>query len=859
MPNDTLSAKIKADASDYISTLELASDRTDALGNQASQASERVERLGDKSTTTATSVGALGATISTTSAATSTLALATSASLVPALGALLATAVPLTATLGGLATAAGGVATGFGAVIGTGIFAYSENLKEQNKERLSQLQEKRDKLKTVREETGELTDAQQEQLDKLNEQIEATKETTSVTGALSDELTPAKEQFRESALVLGKEFIPLIRDAIDALPAFIRKIEDAIGDLTPFAEALRDAGQAAFDTVPKIVEQMMDMGRDALPAVRDLGGYLADNMVPFMEGLEETTSDVVDIMPDFTGSFADLLPKLNDVGIAVLETVLPALNDLIGGFSDLLGRAQEFAGRDDVQSFLSDASDAADIASDAFGTLVEKVGSFASTVAESDAFEQLKSTVESDLEATGKAITQISNGKIDNALGTLVTRFGNRVGEITDFLGGSDGKIAGAIQDTATFLSADGAQKLTRGADKAFGAISSAAISVRDAIFGPGGESGIFAVFIDSLGETLASVDYGDAFTGLTDAAEAAQEGAETTLVGESGEGGLTSVVSDAVADAQSWLTSEGTSEMQAAATELADATLSGVASIKTILIGPDGGSGVLSAMVDQATTWLTDSAPTLLGEAMTAVGAAIRGALIDAVVNPLKGEDSAFWSGLIDASDWLATNAPELFVAVGDAIVNAIIESFQGLVQGLVGSDDGEIMTALRDVVGEFSIPNDVNLGSIGTAIVDAIVSSIGGISDDITEGITAGLGGVAEGLSQVWNNTIGGTNILPPFEIDGIPRTPFNGIDFGGVEVPSLDTGGLIEQSGLANVHAGERVIPEAQVSDRGPVSTGPQTEIVIEELHASGRREGQQAAKGLKQAIRHEGVGR
>jgi hypothetical protein len=35
----------------------------------------------------------------------------------------------------------------------------------------------------------------------------------------------------------------------------------------------------------------------------------------------------------------------------------------------------------------------------------------------------------------------------------------------------------------------------------------------------------------------------------------------------------------------------------------------------------------------------------------------------------------------------------------------------------------------------------------------------------------------------------------------------------------VPEADTGGLVEQTGTAIIHEGERIVPEAQVSDRGP----------------------------------------
>jgi hypothetical protein len=52
---------------------------------------------------------------------------------------------------------------------------------------------------------------------------------------------------------------------------------------------------------------------------------------------------------------------------------------------------------------------------------------------------------------------------------------------------------------------------------------------------------------------------------------------------------------------------------------------------------------------------------------------------------------------------------------------------------------------------------------------------------------------------------------------------------------DVTSAQTGGLVESSGILNVHAGERVVPEAQVSDRGPapVEVNMDSDAIVSEL--------------------------
>jgi len=69
----------------------------------------------------------------------------------------------------------------------------------------------------------------------------------------------------------------------------------------------------------------------------------------------------------------------------------------------------------------------------------------------------------------------------------------------------------------------------------------------------------------------------------------------------------------------------------------------------------------------------------------------------------------------------------------------------------------------------------------------------------------------------------------------------------------IPGLDTGGYIERGGLARLHAGERVVPAAQV-DRGG---GGGATVNIGKIEASGYEAGRQAARGLKDELDSHGV--
>jgi len=64
-------------------------------------------------------------------------------------------------------------------------------------------------------------------------------------------------------------------------------------------------------------------------------------------------------------------------------------------------------------------------------------------------------------------------------------------------------------------------------------------------------------------------------------------------------------------------------------------------------------------------------------------------------------------------------------------------------------------------------------------------------------------------------------------------------------------LASGGLIASGGVARLHEGERVVPAAQVEDRGPAPSGVTIETLT--VNASSRTEGRQAAKGLKDELK------
>jgi len=354
---------------------------------------------------------------------------------------------------------------------------------------------------------------------------------------------------------------------------------------------------------------------------------------------------------------------------------------------------------------------------------------------------------------------------------------------------------------------------------------------------------------IKDLGEG----DVSGAFDGLVTAAEDADDATRNVLVGESGSSGLTATVGSAIRDAQQWLRNTGSRIIVQGFAALGRAVIGRVQTLSNVLVGPDGGSGVLTEAVDNAVVFIRNTAPELIGSAFEVIGRGIRAAITD-ITNPLRGKDSVFWDLLADAATWLIKNVPRLFVAVGVGIVKAIIEGVTGLFEGLVGN------SALRDPIekaGAWLVNNMGRLlGGVGTAIVSTIINGLTGMmkslkntADTVVEKISDPLSELASWLTDGWGfaskllGTITGAiskakDRLGEFASDakavlsslgngsgsngrtGLPSTP-TGVP---VDVPSAQTGGLVEQSGLVAVHRGETIVPADVSQGRGTGQLNP-----------------------------------
>lgn len=319
------------------------------VASRADAAEGQIGAAGRSAAVTSGTFTALSLSTSGLSLSVGTLSTTLTASLIPALVALLTTVGPIVSTLGAATAAAGGLAAAFGAVVGTGLLAFGRDLAENNRRRLRQVRDQIRALERLEDQEGDLTAQQQRRLDQLREQEQTLDDQTTATGALAGRLKELKQELVAVAAQFGAQFVPLIRDAVAALPDLLRNTLDALGGLERFRDALRDFGSAAFDAIPQATSALVDLGRRALPIVRDFVGFLGGQAGSILDGFVRTAARLGDEFSGFVGAVLDAAPSINRFGTAVLELLVPALSGATRGFGDLLDRILAFVQSGDAQ------------------------------------------------------------------------------------------------------------------------------------------------------------------------------------------------------------------------------------------------------------------------------------------------------------------------------------------------------------------------------------------------------------------------------------------------------------------------------------------------------------------------------
>lgn len=318
MAFETLDIKIKAEAGDAESALDEVKDsliESDAAVEQFSsslnEAEEETEELEDetgslnRSLTTLIGVsnrGKEGIQNFGNAAGGAAVSVATLGGSITALEAALAPlvaggAVALGAVAGGLAAVAGAA----GLVVGSGLLAFGQELAGNNQRRLNQLNKRIETLQALEQTESGLTAKQSEQLKTLKNRRKEIEETTTAAGALTERLSEIRSAFVDAFSEAGEQFVPLVRDGLNALPPLIRRLGRAFGnaDLSNVTALLRDLGRFIQQTAVPALRSFLRFANDVAGAIRRIGRT-------------EQARTVIDGIQQAFGAIARSLPTVVD-------------------------------------------------------------------------------------------------------------------------------------------------------------------------------------------------------------------------------------------------------------------------------------------------------------------------------------------------------------------------------------------------------------------------------------------------------------------------------------------------------------------------------------------------------------------
>lgn len=479
-------------ATALVPSLGLAADSAEGLDDEmgdlsrsASRAEGSLEDAGRQAATTGGTFSALSLSTSGLSASFGIASSSLTSGLLPGLAALSTVTAPLLATVGGLASAVAGLAGGFGAVLGSGVLAFSEKRGEQNADRLNEVRGRIVALEKLQETNENLTAEQERELQKLREQEEKLEDSTGAVGGFESAMADLKEQLTPIIADFGQKFIPLIEDTIDAIPSLAENILDATGDLTAFRDALRGFGQQAARLLPRITDRLFDLGRRALPVLTDGLEFLTRNGGRIFEGMMQTTREIAPLLLRVGQSFASLVPEINAFGSAILKTALPA----ISGFFDNVGEL---------------------VSGDIQGGLIDPItGIVDDTVAflNSGKGQRLLDRIS---EASFNSLAAALNGTTKNKLGKVANALGGAIGDVITIL-------------STNFEESGLGPAITRFAAKTMGAFSNAATTYVKSdpfkkdirVIGGAVASSLFAATVAAIKESFKDFQLTDLLGGL--------------------------------------------------------------------------------------------------------------------------------------------------------------------------------------------------------------------------------------------------------------------------------------------------------------------------------------------------------
>jgi len=615
-----------------------------------------------------------------------------------------------------------------------------------------------------------------------------------------DELKTAVANARQEIIQiiqpLGEVFGPLLVDAVQALPNLVQAIVDSLGPLDQFRNSLVQMGRIATRIIPQVTAAMFDLAESALPVLNQALTALEAQGPGVFNTLQNR--EIFPLTVQLASAFADLAPAVLEFGTTTANLVLPAVTSLADGLGSVIERVNQLT--PDMRRLV--------IATTALSPLLTTVGSILAGLSAPVL------AVVAALGALGVAYQQNLGGFADsvNSLLPSVEEL-QSIGEsafeaLTNTLIGFGSAASPALQTVEQGVISLQAplMELGRAGRRVFRGLSNflrrtVAPAFRFAL----GQIvlPILSRVIGVLGRQLGPVirEVSQTITALTGAARVV--GGVFQTVWQTIDGVVTPIVSG-LADAIGVV--------------LGTALNNIIESFKLILNLIQGDFGAALKNLDTIVQNSFSAAFDLVGIAQDGFNALVTYLEEDAV-SDIKTALKTFGSGietalkgaidlagmfgglLIDLGEYLTTDAMGDIVSGGKKAITIFGSAFETAFEGAVDlvSALGNVMVEVGSYLVNDAVPDIASdIATVGAKMANAIIDAL---NEAIPNDIGFNVGKIKVAGQTVW----GGGEV---------------GVDLPNNPVPSAQTGGFIDEGGLLNVHAGERVVPAAQVSDRGPM---------------------------------------
>lgn len=124
---------------------------------------------------------------------------------------------------------------------------------------------------------------------------------------LQETFASVRQEIEPLVRELGEQFVPFLKETIQMLPGLVKSLLDAIGPLDQFLGALRTLRNVAFALLPQFIQWFIDLGRWAIPVLRGIGNWIVDSLAPALRSLIERGKSLWNTFERLAPTFGTIL------------------------------------------------------------------------------------------------------------------------------------------------------------------------------------------------------------------------------------------------------------------------------------------------------------------------------------------------------------------------------------------------------------------------------------------------------------------------------------------------------------------------------------------------------------------------